>query len=377
MAWLMLIAALFVAISNGANDNFKGFATVWGSDTLNYRQALILATIATVAGSIASILLADTLLQQFSGKGLVPDAVARAPLFMLSVASATAATVFLATRLGFPISTTHALIGGLIGAGLGQSSAAVHFDTLAKTFLMPLLISPIIAAILGVVAYRLFGLQTEKETVKNDCACLVTTEPVMAISAPGVAMRQFAMPALVLAPEAACDKLATPVRVSVSASLDKLHVLSAFSICFARALNDTPKLTALLIAAHLLNAQVSITIVGAVMAVGGILFARKVAETMSQRVTRMDHAQGLAANLITASLVLFASKFGMPVSTTHVAVGAIAGVGASANTLNWHALRNILLSWIATLPLAAGLAWSVSRFFEFVARPFIDAIAHL
>ena len=361
MAWLLLIAALFVAISNGANDNFKGFATVWGSETLNYRQALTLATIATVAGSIASILLADTLLQQFSGKGLVPDAVARAPLFMLSVASATAATVFLATRLGFPISTTHALIGGLIGAGLGQSGAAVHFDTLAKTFLMPLLISPIIAAILGVVAYRLFGLQTEKETVKNDCACLVTTEPVMAISAPGIAMRQFAMPALVLAPEAACDKLATPVRVSVSASLDKLHVMSALSICFARALNDTPKLTALLIAAHLLNAQVSIVLIAAVMALGGIVFARKVAETMSQRVTRMDHAQGLAANLITASLVLFASKFGMPVSTTHVAVGAIAGIGASANTLNWHALRNILLSWLATLPLAACVAWSISR----------------
>jgi len=69
-------------------------------------------------------------------------------------------------------------------------------------------------------------------------------------------------------------------------------------------------------------------------------------------VTRMDHAQGLAANLITAILVLLASKLGMPVSTTHVAVGSIAGVGASAKTLDWHALRNVLLSWVATLPLA-------------------------
>jgi PiT family inorganic phosphate transporter len=176
-------------------------------------------------------------------------------------------------------------------------------------------------------------------------------------------MRQLAMPSVVFASNSACDNLDTPVRVSVSASLDKLHVLSAMSICFARALNDTPKLTALLIAAHLLDAKISIALIGAVMAVGGLLFARKVAETMSQRVTRMDHAQGLAANLITASLVLFASKFGMPVSTTHVAVGAIAGVGASANTLNWHALRNILLSWLATLPLAASVAWMVSRFF--------------
>lgn len=66
---------------------------------------------------------------------------------------------------------------------------------------------------------------------------------------------------------------------------------------------------------------------------------------MSQRVTRMDHTQGLSANLITAVLVLFASKLGLPVSTTHVSVGAIAGVGANAGTLDWVALRNILLSW--------------------------------
>jgi PiT family inorganic phosphate transporter len=88
MAWFLLSAAMFVALSNGANDNFKGFATVWGSDTLNYKHALTLATIATMAGSIASMLLADTVLQQFSRKGLVPDALARAPLFMLSVATA-------------------------------------------------------------------------------------------------------------------------------------------------------------------------------------------------------------------------------------------------------------------------------------------------
>jgi PiT family inorganic phosphate transporter len=157
----------------------------------------------------------------------------------------------------------------------------------------------------------------------------------------GLALRQLAMPRVVFASNTACDNLVPQVRVSFSASLDKLRVLSAMLICFARALNDTPKLTALLIAAHLLDAKISIALIGALMAIGGLLFARKVAETMSQRVTRMDHAQALAANLITPSLVRFASKFGMPVSTTHVAVDAIAGLGASANTLNWHALRNI------------------------------------
>lgn len=359
MAWLLIAAAVFVAFSNGANDNFKGFATVWGSDTLSYRQALILATLATLAGSLASLLLAQTLVQQFSGKGLVPDAIANAPLFILSVASGAAITVFLASRLGFPISTTHALIGGMIGAGIGQSGSEVHFNTLANTFLFPLLFSPVLAAILGILAYRLFRLRP----VEKDCACVIAPTPALQPAAGGSLFSRFSAPDIVLASHAACESLETPVRVSISRSMDRLHVLSAMAICFARGVNDTPKLTALLIASHLLSTQVSIAVIGMAMAVGGILFARQVAETMSQRVTRLDHAQGLAANLITATLVLWASKIGMPVSTTHVAVGSIAGVGASAKTLNWHALRNVLLSWVATLPLAAGVAWGVSRFF--------------
>lgn len=356
MEWLLVAVALFVAFSNGANDNFKGFATVWGSDTLNYRQALTLATIATVAGSLASLLLAEALVQQFSGKGLVPDAVASAPLFIMSVACGAAATVFLATRLGLPVSTTHALIGGLIGAGLGQSGSEVHFDKLANAFLLPLLVSPVLAAILGVLAYRLFRLHpTEK-----DCACLVAPAQTVTAATGGLPVSRFSAPSIVLAPDTECDRLETPVRISVSRSMDRLHVLSAMSICFARGVNDTPKLAALLIAAHLLDANLSIVLIAAAMALGGLMFARRVAVTMSRRVTRMDHAQGLAANLITATLVLFASKFGLPVPTTHVAVGSIAGVGAGTKTLDWHALRNVLLSWVATLPLAAGFAWVVA-----------------
>ena len=356
MEWLLVGAALFGAFSNGANDNFKGFATVWGSNTLNYRQALVLATVATLTGSLVSLGLADTLVQQFSGKGLVNQAAVNAPGFILSVALGAAATVWLATRLGLPISTTHALIGGLVGAGLGQSGGEVHVDKLANNFLLPLLLSPLLAAGLGVLAYRLLRLRP----AQRDCVCVVTSQ--LAVAAPaGVPVGRVALPSLVLAPAVDCARLDTAVRLSVPRSLDRLHVLSAMSICFARAVNDTPKLAALLLAARLLNAQVSIALIAAAMAVGGLLFAKRVARTMSQRVARMDHGQGLAANLITAALVLLASKFGLPVSTTHVAVGSIAGVGASARTLDWQALRNVLLSWLATMPLAATAAWLVAR----------------
>ena len=147
------------------------------------------------------------------------------------------------------------------------------------------------------------------------------------------------------------------LRLSIPRVLDQLHIFSASLICFARAVNDTPKLAALLAASRMLSPRASLVMMAAAMTLGGLLLSRRVAETMSQRVTRMDPTQGLSANLITAALVLMASQFALPVSTTHVSVGAIAGVGAGTGTLNGGALRTILLSWLATLPLAGCMAW--------------------
>lgn len=353
MEYLLILGALFLAFSNGANDNFKGFATVWGSGTLNYRTALRLATTATIAGSLCSLFLAEALAQQFSGKGLVPDATVNAPHFLLSVSAGAALTVFAATRAGLPVSTTHALIGGLVGAGLGIGE--LHVGKLLNTFMLPLLVSPLLAATLGWLAYRFMRLHP----AQNDCACVVATQPAAAASTPaGAALLEGATPAVMIATDSHCDTLAQPLlRFSLSRLGDRLHIFSAALICFARGVNDTPKLAALLIAAQLVGSTLSVVVIAAIMAAGGLVFARHVANTMSHRMTRIDNTQGLAANLITALLVLFASKFGLPVSTTHVSVGAIAGVGAGAHTLDGGTMRNILFSWLATLPLAALLAW--------------------
>ena len=354
MELMPIAAALFVVYWNGANDNFKGFATVWGSETLDYRRALLLATLATVAGSLASWWLAGTLVQQFSGRGLVPDAVVNAPQFIAAVGMGAALTILLATRLGLPISTTHALIGGLVGAGLAQPGAEVCYAALAGLFLLPLLASPLVAALLGYTASRLV-----KRLPADDCACVVAPQAV----APAVGSMALghAMPAILVAPESECrEKSAVVARLSLTRTGDRAHIGSATLICFARGVNDTPKLAALLIAGSALDAVGTALAIAVVMAAGGLLHARRVAVTMSQRVTRMDHRQGLAANLVTATLVLFASKLGMPVSTTHVSVGAIAGMGASAGTVDRATLHCIVLSWVATLPLAAALAWAAA-----------------
>ena len=351
---MLVTVTLFLAFSNGANDNFKGFATVWGSATLDYRRALIIATIAAIAGSVASLLIADGLVKQFSGKGLVPDDIIALPSFALAVASGAAITVMIATRVGLPISTTHALVGGLVGAGLASGTGAVDFSSLGKAFFLPLLLSPVISALLGFIAYKALP----KYKAETDCICVVETQGA---GGGNVLARAATLPAVVIGASPDCTvHNGLIAQTSVSGMLDATHIASAATICFARALNDTPKLAGLLVAAKAISPNFSLVGIAAAMAIGGILLSRRVAQTMSERITSLSPQQGVPANLITAALVLAASKFGLPVSTTHVAVGAISGVGAGAGTLSWPTVRTILLSWVGTLPLAAAIAWIVA-----------------
>ena len=100
---------------------------MWGTETLSYRSALLLATLATLAGSVASVLLSSELLRSFSGAGLIPDEIASGPHFASAVAVGAAITVMTATRLGFPISTTHAISGAILGVGATRRLSAVRW----------------------------------------------------------------------------------------------------------------------------------------------------------------------------------------------------------------------------------------------------------
>src|ERR671936_1002496 len=141
---IIFLVVCFLAYSNGANDNFKGVASLFGSRTCGYRTAISWATITTFAGSIMSVFLAQTLLKKFSGKGIVPDHFAGSEYFLLAVAIGAGLTVIIATFTGFPISTTHALTGGIIGCGVIAVGPAVNFSALGKGFVLPLLLSPIL-----------------------------------------------------------------------------------------------------------------------------------------------------------------------------------------------------------------------------------------
>lgn len=139
---LLLLITLFVAYANGANDNFKGVATLYGANVTDYKKAILIGTVATFAGCIASVFLAEGLVKAFSGKGLVPDAIAASPIFLLSVATGAGLTVILATRLGFPISTTHGLTGALVGAGFLAAGEQLNLSALGSTFFFAALAWP-------------------------------------------------------------------------------------------------------------------------------------------------------------------------------------------------------------------------------------------
>jgi len=369
--WLLVVAALAITFANGANDNFKGVATLFGSGTTNYRRALLWATVTTMAGSVMAFALASSLVARFSGSGLVPDAVTRDATFLTTVGGGAAATVLLATLTGFPISTTHALTGALVGAGFFAANGQLNLSALGTGFVAPLLISPLAAALLTAIAYALVDLLRSRLGNTQDlCVCVVETQPAIESATAAYASVVTDPEGLVgsvpiVAPVSECTAHGLRPHATTSALLDAAHYLSAGAVGFARGVNDTPKLLALLLPAQvLLPTGMAIPLLAGIMAIGGLLAAGRVAETMSHRVTAMTPGQGFLANATTAVLVLFASCFGLPVSTTHVSTGSLFGLGAMTESAQWRTIIQIVLAWVVTLPCAAacaGLLWWLVR----------------
>ncbi len=308
MAELVLLGALLVAFVNGANDNFKGVATLYGSGELAYRPSILLGTGATALGGFVSLFAAQALARAFSAKGLVPDA-ALSDAFLAAVALGAAATVLLATRLGFPVSTTHALVGGLTGAGFVAAGSELNVQALGGAFVLPLLAGPVVATGLATVGLR------------------------------GMRLRRRAA-----------------AKAALSPGVTRAHLISAGLVSFARGLNDTPKILGLLIGASVVSVTVGVGLITVVMAVGGLVAARRVAETLARRITPMSPPEGLVGNATTALLVIGASQLGFPVSTTHISTGGIFGIGADSGRLHWGAVGEILAGWLTTLPVAAVLS---------------------
>ncbi|MBL0682201.1 inorganic phosphate transporter [Aquimarina mytili] len=353
---LLFIAACFLAYSNGANDNFKGVATLFGSGTTDYKKAIHWATITTFSGSIAAIFLAEELVKNFSGKGLVPNELIAMPVFAISIALGAAITVFIATRVGMPISTTHSLVGSLFGAGVMAIGTEFNFIKLGKTFLIPLIVSPLMAAVLSLIAYIIFRYIRKKLKITKNSGIYIKEEQKvdsLTVSAHTMTANTTTKVSTSIKPAIVETYGGKLFGISSQKILDNLHFLSAGIVSFARGLNDTPKIVGLLLIINTLDIQWGMIAVAITMALGGLMNAKKVGVIISKKITPMNSGQGFTANMITGLLVTTASIHGLPVSTTHVSVGSIFGIGTVTKKANPKMISKILLSWVLTLPIAA------------------------
>jgi inorganic phosphate transporter, PiT family len=356
MSSLILAAVLLLAWSNGSNDNFKGVATLFGSGATNYSKALVWATITTLTGSLLALVLARDLVETFKGKGLVPEVVTTQPSFLVAVSLGAALTVLLATRIGLPVSTTHALTGTLIGAGCLAAPGGVIFSKLGSSFLLPLAFSPVVSISITLLVYPVFKwIRKASRVTSRTCVCIDSRFVEVVAQADGTLAQVRTGGLVQIGQTTDCIERYQGRMLGFEAGsvLDLLHYLSAGAVGFARGLNDTPKIVALLIAAQAVPRIVGLALVGVFMALGGILNARRVAETMSKRITRMNQGQGFTANIVTAFLVGIASRWGLPVSTTHISVGSLFGIGIVNRMASKSMIVTILLAWATTLPMAA------------------------
>jgi len=351
---LTIVASVcLLAWVNGANDNFKGVATLFGAGVANYRRALGWGTTATLLGGIAAVYWGQDLLARFSRLHVQPNW--PDPSFPLAVGLAAAITVTFATQLGMPVSTTHALIGALTGAGLA-SGHDFPWRTLLNTIFLPLLASPIVAMTITLALYPpLRWMRRRLGIVKRSCVCIGAAETEILPAEVSALVR--AMPLQISVGNMnQCQEINAGRLLGLPAEqvLTALHYLSAGLVSFARGWNDTPKIAALLIISPVFQARPSLAllIVAGVMAAGGWLMAERVAETLSHKITPMNAGQGFTANLATSALVLLANWYALPVSTTHVSGGSLFGLAWLTGQGRLGIIASIALCWVFTLPIS-------------------------
>ena len=315
------LAVLFDYI-NGFHDTANAIATSVSTRALRPEFAILLSAIANFLGALTGTEVAATI-----GSGIVTTPTGGHGQVIIAAALIGGITWNLLTwRLGLPSSSSHARIGGLLGATVAALGAsAVRIDALVTKIVVPLVGSPIIG-LLGA-----FGLMV-------------------------LLLNVF--------------RHADPHRINDR--FRRLQLVSAAYMAFSHGSNDAQKtmgiMTAALVAAGILPAfKVPIWVM--VLAAGAISLGTaaggwRIIKTMGQRVVKLDPVHGFAAETAAATVILGASHLGMPVSTTHVVSGAIMGSGASDrfSAVRWGIAGSIVWAWILTLPAAgavAAVAWAI------------------
>jgi PiT family inorganic phosphate transporter len=362
---LLTFALLFaLAYANGTNDVSKAIATLVGSGITHYQAAIIWGTIWTTLGAGVSAFVASAMVKTFS-QGLIQTGTTVQPVVGLAVLTGAMAWIIFASRTGLPVSTTHALTGAIVGTGLiAFAGETLIWLAIAKKIALPLLLSPFLALTVALLIHPLVRLLAARW--EGACVCVMpASRALVAIDARGGTRTLFQTTSFgqpVMAVPSECDRAGLQGLV---VGLDTIHWISSGLASFARGTNDAPKIVAILLLGNATATWSSIS--SQLAAFGGVTIAMglgsyfgglRVTEVLAEKVTKMNHAEGLSANLTTSSLVLISGSLGLPVSTTHVSSSAIIGIGLLKGWKNvrWTTVRDMVLAWVVTLPASALLA---------------------
>jgi PiT family inorganic phosphate transporter len=318
---VVLLAVVFDYV-NGFHDTANAIATSVATRALAPRYAILMAAAFNFIGAFAGTAVASTI-----GSGLVNEATTTQVVLMAALLGAIVWNL-ITWRAGLPSSSSHALVGGLLGATiLAAGTGALKVDGIVGKVLVPMFTSPLlgfgIAFGLMVAIYWIFRSARRKP-------------------------------------------MATRFR--------RIQILSAAFMAFAHGSNDAQKtmgvITLALLAAGVIPTfAVPIWVIAlsaSALSLGTAIGGWRIMRTMGQRVAKLEPVHGFAAETTSATILLATAHLGMPVSTTQVISGAIMGVGSSQGLrhVRWGVARRILIAWLLTIPAAgalAAIAWLALR----------------
>lgn len=401
---LACIFGLFMAWGIGANDVANAMGTSVGSGAITIKQAVLIAAIFEFAGAF----LAGGQVTKTIRKGIIDaDLLSATPELLVygMLASLLAAGIWLlvASKFGWPVSTTHSIVGAIVGfAAVGIGVDAVHWSKVG-TIVMSWVISPALA---GIVSYWLFRsvqkliLNTEHpfENAKRYVPYYVfLTGFVIALVTMFKGLKHVGLEttlaqnygmAFIVGLIIMFVSMHYTRRIQIKPEADKdfhfanvervfgvLMVVTACAMAFAHGSNDVANAigpVAAIIGIVQSGGEIAqksvlpiwVLILGGAGIVAGLLmYGRRVMATIGKNITELTPSRGFAATLAAATTVVIASGTGLPISTTHTLVGAVLGVGLARGigALNLNVVRTIFLSWIVTLP--AGALMSIAFFF--------------
>ena len=311
---LVIVAALLFDYINGFHDTANAIATCVSTRALSVRAAIIMAAVLNFAGAMISTKVAGTI-----GKGIVDSSNVTQ---MVVLAGVTGAIVWnlITWYYGLPSSSSHAIIGGIMGSVFAHAGlSALKWSGLQK-IILALLISPILGTVIGfifmIIIYRVFGNKAPSGLNKNFRRLQVVSAAFMAF-AHGTADAQKSMGVITLA-------------------LVSYGFLKTFIVPW----------------------EVMIGCATA-MALGTAAGGWRIIKTVGRDFVKLQPVHGFCVETASAGVILGASAFGMPTSTTHVITSAILGVGLSKrlNAVNWNVAKRIVVAWILTIPASALVAY--------------------